>query len=369
MFACSSGLQFNLASHPAHKGLAVDDTTFSQCSEKLTMLWPNTQEQVKALRIFTPWRDEMGDAIARRRTWDNLEKFVKMNGVQVLVGQDVTCNETSDEEQWLLNLELMRRLGKKHIMGVAIGNEMDIFYQKVPQQPHCIKKLWDGGRYWATFQDRVADLDLNGFSGVPVTVVWASSILGTTTTPFISTPQARVNDFVTKAHKRYGKRWVWTATVYPIWDPSVLPPPWSTGKVCNDIIAAVTDMDIYMGSLIYTYRQRIQKITNDTDDIFWLGETGWSSPAPLGLPPHCKDFTSMKTFEKFYQNFLEWNMTTVRDAKSNKTARGPDHAFYFTIRDASNFGFEEHFGLLSSCEATQCKLQPAKGSLELTVSV
>ena len=33
-----------------------------------------------------------------------------------------------------------------------------------------------------------------------------------------------------------------------------------------------------------------------------------------------------------------------------------DHVFYFTTRDSINFGYQEYFGLVPSCEENHCKL-------------
>jgi len=53
-----------------------------------------------------------------------------------------------------------------------------------------------------------------------------------------------------------------------------------------------------------------------------------------------------------YKNFLEWDL----DLHSSDPVHPPDIVFYFTMRDASNFGNPEHFGLVESCTSTSCKL-------------
>jgi len=103
-------------------------------------------------------------------------------------------------------------------------------------------------------------------------------------------------------------------------------------------------------------RGKMKALTGNTDDIFWVGETGWSSPmaSTLNTPVrNCPDFSSIQTFEMNYETFLEWDLTVGKDG----SIKGPDHIFYFTMRDSSNFGFEEHFGLVGKCEDTKCKLQ------------
>merc|ERR1712232_1385923 len=114
-------------------------------------------------------------------------------------------------------------------------------------------------------------------------------------------------------------------------------------------------------------REKMHKLTGNPDDLFWVGETGWSSPMATTLPAtnpstaDCPPWSAKGTFQSFYQNFLVWDLTF------KKGGRGPDHVFYFTMRDSRAFGESEYFGLVETCEATDCKLQ--KGSSELSVVV
>ncbi|CAK9070593.1 Hypothetical protein SCF082_LOCUS35088 [Durusdinium trenchii] len=43
------------------------------------------------------------------------------------MGTQVTCNETDDDRDWAWVLELLELLGPKHVMALAVGNEMDRF--------------------------------------------------------------------------------------------------------------------------------------------------------------------------------------------------------------------------------------------------
>eukprot|EP00913_Durusdinium_trenchii_P032787 g30692.t1 len=68
---------------------------------------------------------------------------------------------------------------------------------------------------------------------------------------------------------------------------------------------------------------------------------------------------SLMTFEKFYQGFLDWDLVL-------SGVRSPDHIFYFTLRDALNFGVQEFFGLLSSCESLGCKIASQAPARDIT---
>ncbi|CAJ1371089.1 unnamed protein product [Effrenium voratum] len=71
----------------------------------------------------------------------------------------------------------------------------------------------------------------------------------------------------------------------------------------------------------------------------------------------CKEFSSKAAFQTYYQNFLKWDLTIG-------SVKGPDHVFFFTFRDALNFGVGEHFGLISTCDSTDCKLTEADSEEE-----
>lgn len=347
-FVCGNGIELGGLKDMAKKGLAVDDNTFGGCIDKMPMVWPNTKERVRSLRIFRPWQNAWGDDYAP--AWAKIIAFLDANDAKVLLGQDVTCDAASDDREWHWNLELMRLLGKDRIMGVAIGNEMDIYFQKPGATSQCIQDLW-GGSYWEMFQSRVLDMDMMGLDGVKVTTVWAGSIMASF--PFVNTPQARVQDFVRNASQTYGSRWVWSPTIYPIWDSSILPPPGDEAR-CQKMIDVATDMDNYVAALVVSYRQRIRNITNNPDDLLWVAETGWSSSPPAGLAPSCKEYCSLETLRKYYTNFLKWGLSTAQQGAVSE--KGPDHIFYFTMRDSNNFGAAEYFGLVESCQNDACKL-------------
>ena len=114
--------------------------------------------------------------------------------------------------------------------------------------------------------------------------------------------------------------------------------------------------------ILFKLFRTIALMVSPTNDVLWVTETGWSSPQPSTLDTrmaHCPEFSSPQSFQTYYSGFLSWNLSL-----SGTSPRGPDHIFFFTVRDSNNFGMEEHFGLIDTCSTTQCKLQespsPAK---------
>lgn len=341
--------------------MCVDDTTFQHCPDKMTGMWPNLPgEKVAALRLFKPWNSDWGDDAARKQAWDNLSTWVTINNAKVLIGAEVTCNKTADDESWKLNLELMKRLTKDRILGVAVGNEMDIYHEKPGVNRECIKELW-GTRYWKDLQSRVDDMDKNGFNDTKITIVWAMSVLANAKgTQFKEDSDARVNTLVKNAYNKWHDRWVWSFNVYSIWDRSLWP---TSAKDCDAKTRASVSIT-YTQNILKTCRQRIKQMTGGDHNPIWVGENGWSSPMPdgHGTFPFCKKYDSLETFAAAYKAFIDWDLSLP----DNLT--GPEFAFFFTMRNAYNGGAQEHFGLVDKCEDTQCKINisstPHNNSME-----
>mmetsp|Transcript_16886 Transcript_16886/g.36337 ORF Transcript_16886/g.36337 Transcript_16886/m.36337 type:complete len:469 (-) Transcript_16886:392-1798(-) len=356
-FNCETDKPLITVSNSAKKGMCLDDTTFQFCSDKIPHIWPNTKEPLTSLRLFSSWQTFWPDD-NREEAWSHLVSNVKSNGMTVLVGTQITCNETADDQDWKQVLELLQKLGPDHIMGVAIGNELELLWQKSYASKECIDNMWDGGYFWEKTVSRIGDLDNLGsdYSKLPVTSVFGGAILGAE--PFINTHQARVTTYLKNATNLYGSRWAFSLNVYPYLDPNVHLDPHSAHK-CDESIKQATCLnkpDCLTTTILRVMRGKMKALTGNTDDIFWVGETGWSSPmaSTLNTPVrNCPDFSSIQTFEMNYETFLEWDLTVGKDG----SIKGPDHIFYFTMRDSSNFGFEEHFGLVGKCEDTKCKLQ------------
>ncbi|CAJ1376530.1 unnamed protein product [Effrenium voratum] len=357
-YKCDSNVILGPVRKPAQKGLAIDDTTFQKCSHSVPRVWPNTEEKLTSLRLFKAWDKSWPDG-ARLTAWDQLATVVQQGGMEVLVGTQVTCDEADDDRDWRLVLELLQKLGRKHVMGIAVGNELELLQYKKGISQDCMTRMWQGGYFLRKLSERAADLDkLPGFSDVRLTSVFGGYILSGS--PFVETPKAMVLTFLTEAVKRFGSRWVFTLNIYPYFDPSNALDPGTTDRCTRSLKTALcfTDDTCNLPATVSRMRKRMQLLTGK-DSILWLGETGWSSPQAstlAGSNPEmakCGAFSSDISLKQFYSNFLAWRLDL-------DVEKGPDHVFYFTARDSGNFGVEEHFGLISDCDTKKCKLQLAR---------
>jgi hypothetical protein len=286
--------------------------------------------------MFKAWKREWGDDEARIRAWAAIAQLVTRNNASVLMGTEVTCSETEDDQTWKWSLEFMRYLGAKHILAMALGNEMELYFNKgVPAD--CITKLWSGGRYFGTVVKRVEEMDRDpDFRSVRVTSVFgAYSFAGW---PFVNTPVSQVQTYLTNAWKKYGKRWVWSFNLYPFWDQRC-------GAGWNGVTSGARG-----------FRQRITAITKSTKDTFWMSETGWSSAPPSNFHDPCPGYCSLGRMRSYYESFLRWRLLDPADGNV-------DRAFYFTMRDSVNFKMRESFGLVATCQDTACKLQAAEAEI------
>ncbi|CAJ1376900.1 unnamed protein product [Effrenium voratum] len=167
--------------------------------------------------------------------------------------------------------------------------------------------------------------------------------------------QGLINTFLKNAYQKYGRRYAFTFNVYPYFDPGVHLNPGSTDQCSLDLPRVICwEGSTCLGpNIMAAARRQISRMTGRLDDLFWIGEIGWSSPKASALGTamaECEQFSSLDTFKTFYNGFLQWNLDVPGSLP------GPDHAFYFTLRDALNFGKQEHFGLITSCESLACKI-------------
>jgi len=303
--------------------------------------------------LFKAWNDDWGDSTVRDKAWNNLRTWVKTNNAKVFIGTGVGCHPELDEKDWATVKQLMKFLGPEHVMGVGIGNEMDILWMWKPDvTQQCLDELW-GGRYMKLLESRVADMDSMGFQDTPITVIWGMSVLGGK--PFKEDTQAKVGTLLKQAYAKWQRRWIWTFNIYAIWDTSLQLDPGHAHQ-CNNAINTATGS--YTKTMVAILRKRMKMVTGNSDDPLWIGETGWSSPKPAGsdlLQAQCPDFCSEDTFKKIYAQFLGWDFSL-----DDEEFAGPDHAFYFAMRDSNNMNMKEYFGMVESCTATTCKLQGAK---------
>jgi len=336
----------------AKKGLCVDDVTLRDCPHALPAAWPNSggRPVVSSLRLVRPWHPSWGGDDDRLKAWSSLVHWAKGNHATILIGTEVTCEPDADDAMWQWNLELMKLLGKEHVMGVSIGNEMDVFgHLRLPSTTPCNTMLWEG-LYWDILTSRIRDLDAHGFGDTKVTITWAMSVLDALETPFKEDALAKANTLVTQAFAKLGSRWVWSFNIYPMWSHNLWPT--SMGD-CNSRSELATQIEP-VKSMLKQIRQRIHKVTGNHDDTLWIGGTGWSYPAPAPLHStlsFCPEFNSLRSFKDWYENFLAWDLS-VGDG-----VNGPDHVFYFAIRDSNTDGV----GLIDSCASSKCKVNQEDG--------
>jgi hypothetical protein len=368
-FQCTSNLKLTVNENQK-KGLAVDDTTFHSCPSLLPAMWPNSQAKVTSLRLFKAWQADWSDE-QRQVAWQSIVNFARANDAKVLVGTPLSCNETDDDNDWHLVKELLKLLTPKHVMGIAIGNEMELYHTKkslqTPQGRECIQKMWpgdnqssdDNGYFITKFMQRVDDLDaLPGFqdSRIPVTSVFGAAIL--TGEIFLEIPEAKIQAVLTSLVGKYLERYVFTLNIYPYFDPALALDP-GTKDQCNNAISACTCFKnsecifpataVGMRSRMKAFAKSLQLDLNKSK--LWITETGWSYPkaGSLNTPMvSCSDFSSEHTARSYYENFLDWDLSLPSQSELYPNV---DHVFYFTVRDSINFDVREGFGLLSQCWA------------------
>lgn len=364
LYSCKSTLDLGQVVKASQKGIAIDDTTFEKCASQVPSVWPNSQAPLTSFRFFKAWESDWPGNSVRDAAWHDVLQTVHRRNAQVLVGAQVTCNETADEQDWKQVVELLKLLGRDHVMGVAIGNEMELLQFKAETPPECTHRMWEGGYFASTLAARVADLDrLDGFQGVPVTSVFGAYILAGQ--PFVETPGAMVNSFIETAVKQYGHRWVFTLNIYPYFDPGNRLDP-GTEDECSEALNRTVCFHegCLLPGTVSAMRARMLDLTKNTDYRLWLGETGWSFPQADSLGganpamAKCPEWSSREAFLTYYKNFLRWDLSV------GQGHRGPDHVFFFSPRDSENFGVSEYFGLIHRCNSTDCKLQDNFDTIE-----
>jgi len=348
-FRCQSPFKINTVARYLQKGLAIDDLTLSACPSRVPTVWPNTDMPVGSMRLLKAW-DPRWPINKKDDAWYTLANFTQRNAMRVLVGTQITCNEKADDADWKDVLSLLQLLGRGYVMGVTIGNDLDAASKS------CVDKIWSGGYLLRKFHERLKELDdLPGFDNVPVTSAFGEAIFGAW--PFRNDKHAMVLDFVKEVLAKYGARWVYSINVYPYFDPKMVLDPGTTDKCTASLQKALCWSDPKRCSLagtVKTMRDRMRNVSTE-NTVLWITETGWSTPIASSLSEQpmskCPAFSSYASFQKYYSGFLSWDMRVSGE-------QGADHVFYSAARDSpDNFGQSGHFGLMSSCESAQCKLQ------------
>jgi hypothetical protein len=335
-------------------------------------------------KAWAPWWNE--PFLSKEGAWSALGRFLNASNARVLVGTQISCSEEDDDADWENVKEMIRIFGADHIMGLAIGNEMELLWTKTSIYnetvlPACLERIWNEGYFLNKFHDRVRELDEMGeaFRNIPVTSVFGGFILAEPGWPFFESASgeqiARINTFIRDVHHHYGDRYVHTVNIYPYFEEAFVEydDPDSGEASCytgleRALCIGSDDHDSCMLTwMIHRMRQRLHALGRP-DATLWLGETGWSYPAAHTLATkmrQCTEWSTPASKTQYYRNFLNWDMTM------NSTGyRGPDHVFYFAMRDSTNFGFQEGFGLIGDgdphawCSNTTCESQ--RSALEVT---
>lgn len=376
-FKCETDLPLEITA-ASKKGLALDDTTLHWCPDNMHFHWPNTNEPVTSFRMFKAWAPWWNEAfVDKERAWSSLNRYLEANNAQVLVGTQISCSEEEDDADWENVKAMMRIFGPEQIMGLAIGNELELLWTKTSIYnetvlPDCLDRIWNRGYFLNKFRSRVQELDEMGeaFRNIPVTSVFGGFILAEPGWPFYErTDQniARINTFISAVDHLYGDRYVHTVNLYPYFeeafveydDPDSGFADCQTGLQHALCMGADDPNSCTLTWMVGRMRQRLHALGRP-DARLWLGETGWSYPVAHTLATkmrQCAEWSTPAAKAEYYQNFLEWDMDM------NSRYKGPDHVFYFAMRDSSNFGFQEGFGLVGDgdpmawCTNTTCEMQ------------
>lgn len=376
---------------PWRKGLALDDTTLHWCPENALFHWPNSDEPVTSFRMFKAWASHWDEPwTSKENAWRSLANHLRVSNGQVLVGTQISCSEEEDDADWE-NVKAMAKIfGPDRIMGLAIGNELELLWTKgsilgEEVLAECLDRVWIQGYFLNKFHSRVKEFDAlgEGFDQVKITSVFGGFILAEPGWPFYDRTDkniARVGPFIENVTQQFGDRYAHTVNIYPYfedffidYDDANVEPPTCNGAIdqCTRL-SSNADWSIEFGKeqsnlawSVGRVRQRLDLGLGNKDSLLWIGETGWSYPRADTLDTKmkwCPDWHTQETFSKFYTNFLDWDLTMPGQY------RGPDHVFYFTMRDSSNFGKTEGFGLVGDgdpqmwCVNSTCKIQQSPWS-------
>ncbi|CAE7511582.1 CARNS1 [Symbiodinium sp. CCMP2592] len=352
-FTCTTPVMLGNMTAADSKGLAIDDTTFSQCPSLALTKWPNTHNRISSVRLFKAWDSSWDAKYDRKAIWFALREYIWENNIKVLFGTLISCNETADDADWAYVKELMGYIGWYYTMGLAIGNEVELIHKHPSSSPACNARLFQGKYFQNKVDARIQDMDqMEGFSSVPLTTVMGGFVLSGA--PFINTPFAGVADFFRYVSGRYGRRWVYTWNVYPYFDPNVQVNP-ADPAACGRVLYAAQSfaVDGMITTQLRSLRASTQAVTGRWDDVTWLGETGWSFPQATTLHTPmsaCPGFSGPENFLKYYQNFMNWDLSL------GQGAHPINHVFFFTMRDSINWQMSEYFGLVPDCKSNLCKL-------------
>jgi hypothetical protein len=381
-YKCQSDLQLPMV-ESSKKGLALDDTTLHWCPQNAHFHWPNTNEPVKSFRMFKAWAPWWNEPwLNKEKAWESLGQHLRANNGKVLVGTQISCKEEDDDADWENVKQMIQIFGPDAIMGLAIGNELELLWTKSSVYndtlDDCLQRMWNEEYFLKKFHDRVKDFDALGvrFSSIPVTSVFGGFILAEPGLPFYESKDkniARIGTFVTNVTATYGERYVHTVNIYPYFEERFVEyddsssPPRCELALAKAVCFETDDPNQCLFTwMIGRMRRRLHALGNASSTL-WIGETGWSHPQAHTMSTKmskCSQWSTPNSKAHFYKNFLKW------DLSMNSKYRGPDHIFYFAMRDSTNFGLPEGFGLVGDgepsawCTNTTCKLQKSSFAVE-----
>lgn len=277
-----------------------------------------------SIRLFKAWDAKWGEE-GRESAWNGLVAYVVQSNAKVFIGTEITCDEEADDASWEWTKQLLQRLHPEHVMGLAIGNELELLQFKgqdmVPAS--CLVEIWERAYLWRKFQQFVAEFDALGFGSVSITSVFTG--MGLAGEPFYELPgKARVSSFLGNATGAYGGRFAFTWNWYPYFEPNMRVDAGSEGCEGSLRAAGCWGSGCVVPAQLRHARAKVEALTGRRDALMWVGETGWSTPASSSLVTEmrrCAEWSSAETFRRFYKGFLEWDMDIGGGAKP------PDHVF------------------------------------------
>jgi len=353
-YTCQSDLMINASSlrNMSQKGLAVDDDTLFGCTDKIPETWPNTAEPIQYFRLFKASRPTDSD----KKAADVRAAFVahvKRHKVKVLVGTQISCEPDEDEADWQRVKRLLKDLGRDHVLGLAVGNEIDQLPHHSDVNQSCLDYIWDGYLINQTYRMAKEARDIVGEPNLPVTSVFTGEVIWSGA----DTKRLRVREYFKNVlgggHLPALNSFVFTMNYYPYFDPSNKMD--ADGKHCHAAVAKSKCFDsascLTILNIVQT-RTYLQAFNGTENARLWIGELGWSSPKPDGFASpvaECDEFDGYPMLYDYYRNYLAWDLTHPGGLE-------PEVVFYFTMRDSNNFGHPEHFGLIETCKDSACKL-------------
>ena len=201
-YNCQGHLFLGQVAESAKKGLTVDDTTVANCSGQLLEYWPQSSpsdympsKRVKLMRLFRAWAPEWPE-VERYPAWTRVASYIRKHNAGVLVGTTVSCSEDEDKQSWQWTKELLTLIGREHVIGLSIGNELDIwhlFRKELKVDDACLHRLRDGGYTLTWFRRVVFEFDAMGYKHVPVTTALAGLAVAPTGVGGTGGAQARLS--------------------------------------------------------------------------------------------------------------------------------------------------------------------------------